>query len=51
MGESPLAPDTGYVFEDCPECGFGLRIAWPPDNPESVTLRCHGCGEEVEIER
>lgn len=47
----PDASDPGYVFEDCPECDFSLRIRWPPDDPESVELRCHGCKEMVEIEK
>lgn len=43
-------PDTdafehieGYAVGRCPECEFGNRITWPPDDPAEVQIRCHGC--------
>lgn len=43
-------PPDGIVTRDCPGCGAGLRIRWPPDGREGIELRCYDCREMVEVE-
>lgn len=51
MSDDP--PHPLRITAPCPACERDLTMTWPPDNPESVTLRCRfrDCREEVTIER
>lgn len=41
----------GWVFPECPNCGWGLRISWPTDDREQIELRCSGCHQWLDITR
>ena len=45
--------DPFSVTVDCPTdgCPQALVCRWPPDNPDSVTVRCHRCDQKTEIHR